>query len=559
MSYYATLKLGRAGGRAPPRAGAGQGAAGPVDALRRPAVHPAARRHRRHRRIHRQPLLQAADGDGDDLRRHAAPARRGVARACRRPPACSPERARRLPGSRARATAGLDRPSTRRPRGRPLHRPAPADRLHGRDRRATAPSPASTCAARRPARARPSCSHPVNAIDKVHAILLAGGSAFGLDAAGGVMRWLDERGIGATIGAPAPASPRRSSCRSCRRRSCSISGSAIARIRPDAAAGHAACEAASRDSLAEGNVGAGAGASVGKLFGIGRAMKGGIGTASIEVGGITVAALVAVNAIGDVVDPRTGRVVAGARTADGRKLVGTMRALQARRAAGAARAEQRGRRGDDDRRRRHRRRADQGRSEQGRADGARRPRAQHQPGPHDGRRRRRLRPRHRRERPERDDDADRRARRRRPRRRRAARRPRGHRESAAAGLPDLPCAADLGAATKKEEDRRPRMNPLCSPAAVSSSPPRPPAPPPLAACATRPGPTDMPPIVFVHGNGDTAGTLDRDDLALRVERLAARSAARDRHALPARARRRRQGAARPQLDRRVHEPISPPR
>ena len=100
---------------------------------------------------------------------------------------------------------------------------------------------------------------------------------------------------------------------------------------------------------AEGNVGAGAGASVGKLFGIGRAMKGGIGTASIEVGGITVAALVAVNAIGDVVDPRTGRVVAGARTADGRKLVGTMRALQARRAAGAARAEQRRRRGDDDR------------------------------------------------------------------------------------------------------------------------------------------------------------------------------------------------------------------
>ena len=168
---------------------------------------------------------------------------------------------------------------------------------------------------------------PVNAIDKVHAIVLAGGSAFGLDAAGGVMRWLDERSIGATIGLPdggrapfvVPIVP-----------------AAIlfdlwvgdARIRPDAAAGHAACEAASRDSLAEGNVGAGAGASVGKLFGIGRAMKGGVGTASIEVGGITVAALVAVNAIGDVVDPRTGRIVAGARTADGKKLVGTMRALR---------------------------------------------------------------------------------------------------------------------------------------------------------------------------------------------------------------------------------------
>ncbi|MEO8835659.1 MAG: P1 family peptidase, partial [Caldimonas sp.] len=85
--------------------------------------------------------------------------------------------------------------------------------------------------------------------------------------------------------------------------------------------------------------------SVGKLFGIGRAMKGGVGTASIEVGGITVAALVAVNAIGDVVDPRSGRIVAGARSVDGRTLVGTMRALKrgelpprldARAAAGAA-------------------------------------------------------------------------------------------------------------------------------------------------------------------------------------------------------------------------------
>ncbi|MEO5844314.1 MAG: P1 family peptidase [Caldimonas sp.] len=169
---------------------------------------------------------------------------------------------------------------------------------------------------------------PVNAVDKVHAIVLAGGSAFGLDAAGGVMRWLDERGIGATIGTPADGVAKSIVV--------PIVPAAIlfdlwigdARIRPDAAAGYAACEAASRDSLAEGNVGAGAGASVGKLFGIGRAMKGGVGTASIEVGGITVAALVAVNAVGDVVDPRTGRVVAGARTEDGTKLVGTMRALK---------------------------------------------------------------------------------------------------------------------------------------------------------------------------------------------------------------------------------------
>ena len=170
---------------------------------------------------------------------------------------------------------------------------------------------------------------PINAIDRVHAIALAGGSAFGLDAASGVMRWLDERGIGATI-APPPgdATPPPFVV--------PIVPAAIlfdlwvgdARIRPDAAAGYAACQAASRDAVAEGNVGAGAGASVGKLFGIARAMKGGVGTASIEVGGLTVAALVAVNAIGDVVDPRTGRIVAGARSEDGRSLVGTMRALR---------------------------------------------------------------------------------------------------------------------------------------------------------------------------------------------------------------------------------------
>jgi L-aminopeptidase/D-esterase-like protein len=84
-------------------------------------------------------------------------------------------------------------------------------------------------------------------------------------------------------------------------------------VRPDAAAGYAACAAATRDAPAEGNVGAGAGAMIGKLFGIGQAMRGGLGTASISVGGITVAALVAVNAMGDVVDPANGRIVAGAR------------------------------------------------------------------------------------------------------------------------------------------------------------------------------------------------------------------------------------------------------
>lgn len=151
---------------------------------------------------------------------------------------------------------------------------------------------------------------PGNLVDRVHAILLAGGSAFGLDAAGGVMRWLDEHGHGFTVGpARVPIVP-----------------AAVlfdlwlgdARIRPDASAGFAACEVASEQAPAQGNVGAGAGATVGKMFGIAHAMKGGIGSASLEVNGVRIAALVAVNAAGDVIDPATARVVAGSRQLDGR-------------------------------------------------------------------------------------------------------------------------------------------------------------------------------------------------------------------------------------------------
>jgi L-aminopeptidase/D-esterase-like protein len=159
-----------------------------------------------------------------------------------------------------------------------------------------------------------------NTVERVHAVLLTGGSAFGLDAAGGVMRWLDERGHGLVVGpARVPIVP-----------------AAVlfdlwlgdARIRPGADAGHAACESASCAPPAEGNVGAGAGASVGKMFGIERAMKGGIGGASVRVGAVTVAALVAVNAIGDVIGA-DGQPIAGARTADGRRLVGTAASLLA--------------------------------------------------------------------------------------------------------------------------------------------------------------------------------------------------------------------------------------
>ena len=155
---------------------------------------------------------------------------------------------------------------------------------------------------------------PGNAVEQVHAVLLTGGSAFGLAAADGVMRWLEERGHGLRVGAACvPIVP-----------------AAVlfdlwvgdGRIRPDAAAGYTACDAAAADGgaiAAQGNVGAGAGATVGKLFGPARAMKGGIGTASIRVGAITVGALVAVNAVGDVVDPNSGRVIAGALADDGHR------------------------------------------------------------------------------------------------------------------------------------------------------------------------------------------------------------------------------------------------
>lgn len=160
---------------------------------------------------------------------------------------------------------------------------------------------------------------PGNLVEEVHAILLSGGSAFGLDAAGGVVRWLEEHGIGY------PAGPAR----------VPIVPAAILfdlgvgdpAIRPDAAAGYAACGAARADAPAEGSVGAGAGATVGKLFGMARAMKGGIGTASARVGRVTVGAIVAVNAVGDVVDPASGRVVAGARAADGRRGPGAVEAI----------------------------------------------------------------------------------------------------------------------------------------------------------------------------------------------------------------------------------------
>ena len=161
--------------------------------------------------------------------------------------------------------------------------------------------------------------HPSNLVDKVHAIMLAGGSAWGLEAATGAVRWLEERGVGLDVAVGRlPIVP------------AAVLFDLLVgdmRIRPDAAAGYAACAAASSADPAEGNVGAGAGAVVGKVFGIQHAMKGGVGTASVTVDGVTVGALIACNALGDVIDPDTGHVMAGARTDDGQGMRDTRRAL----------------------------------------------------------------------------------------------------------------------------------------------------------------------------------------------------------------------------------------
>lgn len=153
---------------------------------------------------------------------------------------------------------------------------------------------------------------PSNTVQAVHAIVLSGGSAYGLDAASGVMRWLEEHGHGLAVGpARVPIVP-----------------AAVIfdlwvddfehtahtpRIRPDAQAGYQACVVANHAPVPQGNVGAGAGATVGKMNGPECAMKGGVGSASLCINGVTVAALVVCNAVGDVLDPNTGKLLAGAR------------------------------------------------------------------------------------------------------------------------------------------------------------------------------------------------------------------------------------------------------
>ena len=162
----------------------------------------------------------------------------------------------------------------------------------------------------------------MNTVERVHAVVLSGGSAFGLDAATGVVRYLEERSVGFDVGiAKVPIVPAAILF--------DLGVGGKPQIRPGADCGYRAARAATSAAIGEGNVGAGAGATVGKSAGPGRGMKGGIGTAAIELpGGLIVAALIAVSAVGDVIDPATGEVVAGVRGEDGKSLADARKLLR---------------------------------------------------------------------------------------------------------------------------------------------------------------------------------------------------------------------------------------
>lgn len=163
--------------------------------------------------------------------------------------------------------------------------------------------------------------NPVNMVEKVHAVLLSGGSAFGLDAAGGVMQFLEEKGVGQDVGvAKVPIVP----------------GAILfdllvgdGKVRPDKEMGFLAAKKAARGKFDFGNAGAGCGATVGKITGFENAMKSGLGSASVTLSnGVTVGALVAVNAVGDVRDPQTGEMLAGPIDKEKNKMLDSLSYLE---------------------------------------------------------------------------------------------------------------------------------------------------------------------------------------------------------------------------------------
>jgi L-aminopeptidase/D-esterase-like protein len=173
--------------------------------------------------------------------------------------------------------------------------------------------------------------NPLHITPTVHAVTLAGGSAFGLEAASGVRNYLEKKGVGFVFGqARVPIVP-----------AMILFDLGLGKpgVRPTREMGEVAAAAAQAGPVAEGSVGAGTGATVGKLFGMGRAMKGGVGTFTVPVGakGVLVSALAVVNAFGDVRDPETGKLVAGCRrSASSRELIGTEKTMLASGGGGAA-------------------------------------------------------------------------------------------------------------------------------------------------------------------------------------------------------------------------------
>lgn len=157
--------------------------------------------------------------------------------------------------------------------------------------------------------------NPQNLVEKIHGVMLTGGSAFGLDAASGAMEYLEEKGIGFDVQVTKVP----------------IVCSAVLfdlvvgdyKVRPDRVMGYKACVNATDKDCPSGNIGAGTGATVGKFFGINRAMKGGLGSYGVQVGDLKVGAIVAVNALGDIIDPETGEILAGLLDEKKEKLVGT--------------------------------------------------------------------------------------------------------------------------------------------------------------------------------------------------------------------------------------------
>ncbi|MCY6371608.1 P1 family peptidase [Clostridium ganghwense] len=150
--------------------------------------------------------------------------------------------------------------------------------------------------------------NPVNMVDKIHGVLLTGGSAFGLDAASGIMQYLEEKGIGFDVGVTKVPI---------------VCGAALFdlvignhKIRPDKEMGYKACINANNTESLEGNVGAGTGATVGKILGPEFSMKGGLGSFALKAGDLTVGAIVAVNALGDIIDPEEGKIAAGVLNKD---------------------------------------------------------------------------------------------------------------------------------------------------------------------------------------------------------------------------------------------------